>query len=132
MVGYAIPIILYSIYLFGVSPTPVDCYVSSKANLCMSQKAAEAAGGSISNMSSFWHTILLIGFIYNIVLWVCMLLGKQLQDFTGIVACVVVPDAIVTIGWYGFLWYARFCHGGRVISGSYCPEGMVCDSNSGY
>jgi hypothetical protein len=78
LVAYALPIIMYSIYLFGVSPTPVDCYVSSKANLCVDKIAADAAGGSVSNMSSFWHNILLVGFIYNIVLWVFMCLGKQL------------------------------------------------------
>jgi len=41
-----------------------------------------------------------------------------------------MPDFIVTIGWYITLWYVRFCHGGKVISGDYCSSD--CGSKQGY
>jgi len=83
-------------------------------------------------MTQFYRNILLTGFIYNVVLMVVICIGKSLQDIAGMIGCGVFPDVVVSIGWYGFLWYARFCHGGHVISADYCAVGMKCDSARGY
>jgi len=83
-------------------------------------------------MTQFYRTILLIGLIYNVVLMVLICIGRSLLDVMGFAGCGLFPDAVVSIGWYGFLWYARFCHGGRVISADFCAAVTKCNSNQGY
>jgi hypothetical protein len=43
--------------------------------------------------------------------------------------CAMFPDFFVTIAWYITLWYTRFSHGGRVISGDYCTAEADCPSD---